>query len=162
MKKILVVDDELGTRESLDAIFWNTHEVLAASSATEACEVLKSTQVDLILLDLILPEKSGMDFLKEVRAIHPDLPVIMVSAVTNTNTMAEAIRLGAVDFISKPFDVADVRTIAERALACTDIRRQMEANRRESILEYPLHNIVGESPSFRTVMHDARKLANDD
>jgi len=100
--------------------------------------------------------------LKEIRALYPDLPVIMVSAVTSTSSMAEAIRLGAVDFISKPFDVADVRTIAERSLSCAALQRQMEVDRREAILEYPLHSIVGESTSFRMVMHQARNLATDE
>jgi two-component system, NtrC family, response regulator AtoC len=162
MKQILVVDDEAGPRESLKAIFWNTYRVLTAESASEALKLLKASPVDLVLLDILMPGRDGIDFLQEIRTIYPDLPVIMVSAVTSTNTMAEAIRLGAVDFVSKPFDVADIRIIAERALTAASMRRELEAYRRENMMEYPVQNVVGDSPAFRVVLHQARSMAEDE
>ena len=162
MKTILVVDDETGPIESFKAIFWNTYNVLAARSVKEAKELLEDNGVDLLLLDILLPETDGLEFLSEVRALYPDLPVIMVSAMTSTETTAEAIRLGAVEFITKPFNVKDVRTIAERALASVAMRRQLEANRREELHEGPPQTLLGESTVVRNVVEKIRRIAKDE
>ncbi|MEM9446051.1 MAG: sigma-54 dependent transcriptional regulator [Verrucomicrobiota bacterium] len=160
MKHILVVDDEEGSRESLKAIFWNSYQVITTESAEKAVNYLKDRTFDLVILDILLPEKDGMQFLKEVRSLYPDVPVIMVSAVTSTKTMAEAIRLGAVDFISKPFEVHDVRTIAERAIAYSGMMRQIEVTRREKSLDYSKNSLIGETIAIRQVRDKAAQLAS--
>ncbi|MEM9400604.1 MAG: sigma-54 dependent transcriptional regulator [Verrucomicrobiota bacterium] len=153
MKRILIIDDEKGPRDAVEETFRSTHIVLKAENASQALQVLQKDHVDLILLDIVMPEKDGMKFLQELRVLYPDLPVIMVSAVTSTRTMAEAIRLGAVDFISKPFEAEDLCVIAEQALAHTSVRRQMEANRREQVIHNPAQTMIGETMAFQHVLH---------
>ncbi|MEM9444777.1 MAG: sigma-54 dependent transcriptional regulator [Verrucomicrobiota bacterium] len=163
MKRILVIDDEKGPRDAVAEAFRSTHHVLSASSSVDAIEVLRNDHVDLVLLDIVMPEKNGMEFLQELRVMYPDLPVIMVSAVTSTRTMAEAIRLGAVDFISKPFEAEDLRTIAEQSLVHTSVRRQLEANRREQVIQSPSHTMIGETMAFQHVLHKClRQTAKSD
>lgn len=161
MKRILVVDDDTQARATVKSVFESFHYVLSAESAREALRVLKEDQVDLVLLDVVMPEKDGIEFLRELRVMYPDLPVIMVSAITATRTTAESIRLGAVDFITKPFERADLRMIAERALEATSVRRQLEADRREQILQNPLHTMIGESMPFQHLLHRCLKQAQD-
>ncbi len=157
MKKILVVDDELGTVESLKAIFHERYEVLVASDVRQVFDVLASNRIELLVLDIILPKDDGIEILKQLRQRYPNTPVIMLSAISSTNTIAEAIRLGAVDFITKPFNVKDVRLIAERAMVVADQKRQVEATRRESIENGFLHEMPGESIVYRNFLHDVRQ-----
>ena len=162
MKNILVVDDDHATVESFKAIFWNQYELLAANSVSEAERILDEHCVDLLILDIIMPETDGMEFLTQIRERYPDLPVIMVSAETSTETTAEAIRLGALEFITKPFDVNDVRTIAERALASAVMHRQLEANRREAVRQGEPQWLLGESAVIRELHDKARRVAQSD
>lgn len=162
MKHILVIDDEIGTRESLKAIFWNSYQVSTVETAEEGLILLKDTPIDLLILDVLLPGKDGIQFLREVRALYPDLPVIMLSAVTSTQTTAEAIRLGAVDYITKPFDVTDVRTIAENALSSSNMKRHCEAVRRRANLEeHQGGSLIGESPELQRAVEKAEACISD-
>ena len=156
MKKILVVDDEIGTIESLKAIFYKRYQVLTTMRVEELFETLSQEAIDLLLLDIVLPKDDGLELLKQVRALYPDMPVIMVSAISSTSTIAEAIRLGAVEFITKPFNVKDVRLIAERAISNSHMRRQMEANRREAVQSSFANDMIGEAPAFRSFLQEVR------
>ncbi|MFH0952996.1 MAG: sigma-54 dependent transcriptional regulator [Verrucomicrobiota bacterium] len=162
MKHILVVDDELGSRESLKAILARDHRVSLAASAAEALQCLSGEKVDLIFLDVIMPDKDGLTLLKEVQNLYPELPVIMVSASTSVRPVVEAIRAGAYDYVTKPFDVEDVRRLAERALESSLLRRRVEILQTEIWREYPVHGIVGKSPSFRKALDDIRRAADTD
>ena len=162
MKHILIVDDELGSRESLKAVFSRDYKTSLAASAAAAAKVMLEEKVDLILLDVIMPDKDGLAFLKEVQNIHPDVPVIMVSASTSVRPVVEAIRAGAYDFITKPFDVNDVRRMADRALESSSLRRRVEILETEVLREYPVHEIVGEAPAFRKAIDDLRRAAHSE
>ena len=162
MKHILIVDDELGSRESLKAIFARDFKTSLAASAAAASKVMLEEKVDLILLDVIMPDKDGLAFLKEVQNIHPDVPVIMVSASTSVRPVVEAIRAGAYDYVTKPFDVNDVRRMAERALESSTLRRRVEILENEVSREYPVHEIVGEAPAFRKAIDEVRRAAQSE
>ncbi|MFT4636951.1 MAG: DNA-binding NtrC family response regulator [Verrucomicrobiales bacterium] len=162
MKKILVVDDERGTIEALKAIFYQRYEVLEATCVEEVFTVLEHNRIELLLLDIILSKDDGLEILRELRQRYPDTPVIMLSAVSSTSTIAEAIRLGAVEFITKPFNVKDIRLIADEAVRMANQRRKVEATRREGIETGFLHEMPGESLVYRNFLHKARQLALSD
>jgi DNA-binding NtrC family response regulator len=159
MKKILVIDDELGVIESLKAIFHQCYDVYTANSVDEVFKVLEENRIELLLLDIILPKGGGLEILRELRQRYPETPVIMLSAVSSTSTIAEAIRIGAVEFITKPFDVNDVRVIADKAIQTVNERRQVEASRREAIETGFLHEMPGGSLVYRNFLHEIRRLA---
>ncbi len=162
MKHILIVDDELGSRESLKVIFGRDYSPKLAASAAEALQHLSEQKVDLIFLDVIMPDRDGLSLLKEVQNLYPEVPVIMVSASTSVRPVVEAIRAGAYDYVTKPFDVEDVRRLAERALESSSLRRRVEILENEVSRKYPVHGIVGESPAFVKALEDIRKAADTD
>lgn len=159
MKHLLVVDDELGSREALKAVFARRYEVSLAASADEALEILSRKKVDLVLLDVIMPRKDGIVFLKELNGLYPGLPVVMVSASTSVRPIVESIRVGAYDYVSKPFDVEELLHIVKRALESTTLHRRVQVLEKEVSREYPVDEIVGASSTFRQAIDHVRKAA---
>ena len=114
---VLIVDDEEGIRESLSGIFEDEgYDVLTSSSGEEALRVLKEQSPDLILLDVWLPGIDGIQTLKEIKDLKPDLPVIMISGHGNIELAVKATRIGAYDFLEKPLSLERVLLVAKRAL----------------------------------------------
>ena len=114
---LLVVDDEEGPRTSLRVVFKNEFEVLLASNGIEAIKLARSTKVDVAILDILMHGMSGVDVLRELKAIDDDIEVIMLTAYETLETARQALRLGAREYLNKPFDIAALRTAARRALS---------------------------------------------
>ena len=114
MKRLLIVDDELGSRESLKAIFSREYSVSAVSGAEEALGKLASQPFDVMLVDVMMPGRDGVSLLMEAQGLYTELPCIMVSASSSLRPVVDAIKAGAVDYIAKPYDVAEIRRIVAR------------------------------------------------
>jgi len=114
---ILIVDDEAGPRESLSMILKPIYEVHTAENGQEAINFISQKKVDLVTLDLRMPGLGGIEVLQEIKKLQPDVEVIIVTGYGTLNNAQEAIRLGAGDFISKPFNVADIIAIVNKAFA---------------------------------------------
>jgi DNA-binding NtrC family response regulator len=112
---ILVVDDEAGPRESLRMILKPLYEVHTASNGQEALRLIQDKDIDVVTLDLNMPGLSGIDVLKEIRKLKPTTEVIVITGYGTLTNAQEAIRFGAGDFISKPFNVADVISIVAKS-----------------------------------------------
>jgi response regulator RpfG family c-di-GMP phosphodiesterase len=124
--KILIVDDEIYIQEILKATLEDEgFECAAAGNAESALAVLASGEFDLAFVDMRLPDRQGIDLLKDIRASHPNVAVIVVSAVDSASTAIESMHLGAVDYIIKPFNLDQVLFSARRIL---DKRRLEEAS----------------------------------
>jgi DNA-binding NtrC family response regulator len=162
MEHILVVDDQQGSRESIKAVFSKTHKVSLAESAQEALKILSEKRIDLILLDFMMPDKDGLSLLEEAKGLYPDLPIIMVSASSSVKPIVQAIRLGAHDYISKPFEVAELRRIVERALESCSLHRKIQSLEQEVSKEFPVHGIIGNSPIFLKALEQAKRAAQSD
>jgi putative two-component system response regulator len=111
---ILIVDDEVGPRESLRMILKPMHEVHTAENGQEAINFISQKKVDLVTLDLRMPGLSGIEVLQEIKKLQPDIEVIIVTGYGTLSNAQEAIRYGAGDFISKPFNVADIIAIVSK------------------------------------------------
>ena len=162
MKHLLIVDDEHGSREALRAIFQKQYELSITGSADQAGQILEKKPIDVVLLDVMMPEKDGLAFLKELQDRSPDLPVIMVSASTAVRPVVEAIRVGACDYVTKPFDVEEIRRTVARAIESVALKRQVRVLQTEVSRAYPIDGIIGESEAFRNALADARKVAQSD
>ncbi len=113
---ILVVDDENGVRQSFDMVLSDDYEVLLAPTGKEAIDIFNKNTIDLILLDIRLPDIDGLDLLVKLKEIDPNNEVIMVTAVREIQSAVRAIKAGAYEYIIKPFEVDEVLTIINRAL----------------------------------------------
>ncbi len=113
---VLVVDDELGPRESLRMILKPAYEVFAAGNGTDALHSLRTHKIDLVTLDLRMPGIPGIEVLKEIKKAGNDVEVIIVTGFGSLTNAVEAIRYGAVDFISKPFNVAEILSIVSKSM----------------------------------------------
>ncbi len=161
-KNLLIVDDCKEIRASLKAVFSRTYQLSMAESVAEAEQLLSEKVYDLILLDIIMPDRDGMEFLQQISASDPDIPVIMVSGVSDTRKVVEAIQLGAFDYITKPFDLAEIRHMVRRALNNTNMQRRLEILEDQVSQEFPVAAIVGESPVFQKKLSIAKKTAQTD
>ncbi|HEX6639954.1 MAG TPA: response regulator, partial [Thermoanaerobaculia bacterium] len=109
---LLIVDDEASLRDFLTIVFeeegWN---VDAAASLDEARGAIQRLEPDVVLCDLMLPDGSGIDFIRDVKATSPSIAFVMITAHTSTRTAVEALKAGAVDYIAKPFDIEELKII---------------------------------------------------
>lgn len=112
---ILIVDDEAGPRESLRMILKPIYDIHTAEDGQEAINFLSQKKVDLITLDLNMPGLSGIETLQEIRKLQPDIEVMIITGYGSLTNAQEAIHFGAGDFISKPFNVADIIAIVSKA-----------------------------------------------
>ena len=113
---LLVVDDDEGVRDALHLILDDEFTVLDASSGRAALGIVRERRVDLVLLDILMPEIDGIEILQELRLVQPPLPVIMMTAVKTVRTAVMAMKLGAADYITKPFDDTELIHAIRRAL----------------------------------------------
>ena len=111
---ILIVDDEAGPRESLRMILKPIYEVHTAQNGQEAITFISQKKVDLVTLDLNMPGLPGIEVLKKIQKLQPDIKVIIVTGYGTLGNAREAIRYGAGNFISKPFNVADIIAIVSK------------------------------------------------
>ncbi len=125
--KILIVDDEASVRGVLKrALEEEGYSCTLSADVESALRILESIPVDLVLSDIMMPGRSGVDLLKEIRGKWPEIVTIMLTAVVNTKIAIQAMKLGAYDYVMKPFDLDEVRLSVERAL---EKRHLIQANR---------------------------------
>ena len=122
---VLVVDDEEGVRASIRVILEETCEVLEAETGAEALELLRTREVDLVMLDQRMPGEPGIDVLSRVKAADPSTVVVLATAVHDVRIAVEALKRGAYDYITKPFDVDAILMLAERALEKRALEREV-------------------------------------
>jgi DNA-binding NtrC family response regulator len=122
---VLVVDDERGPRESLRMILSPTYAVTLVSNGAEALEVLHTSPVDVVTLDLAMPGLRGQELMRTIRLDFPDVEVIIITGHGNLDSATEAIRHGICDYLQKPFDVVQVTAAVYRALSRRRGRRRL-------------------------------------
>jgi DNA-binding NtrC family response regulator len=122
---VLVVDDEEGVRASVRAILDGVCGVIEAEDGARALELLRSHEVDLVMLDQRMPGEPGIEVLSRLKAIDPSVIVVLATAVRDVRTAVEAMRLGAYDYLVKPFDVDDIILLVRRALEKRALEREV-------------------------------------
>ncbi len=119
MTSILIVDDELGVRESLKIVFSKDYSVHEADCLEAAVAKVLEAKPAVVLLDILLPKTDGIEVLRQIKAMHPECEVIMLTALNTRQLAAKALEYGAFDLVGKPFDVTDLRAKVSRALEKT-------------------------------------------
>ena len=123
---ILVIDDEVGPRESLRMLLKPDYQVHTADSVETGLKILRERGPDTIVMDIRMPGMNGIEGLRKIREIDPHLSVIMLTGFGTLETAREALRLGANDYISKPFDAGEMRQIIDRNVERTRLQRTSE------------------------------------
>ncbi len=162
MPKLLIVDDEAAYREVLKAVFEDEgYSVATADDGRSALAYLKSSKCNLIVSDVRMPDIDGIALLKAARETQPDIGVVLMTAFGTITTAREAFRLGADDFIQKPFNNEELKVIVRRALEKQAIIHENRAFRTAQRNMGGLSNIIGESEKmaalFRTIETVARE-----
>jgi len=136
LSTILVVDDEQGIREVLQDVLGDEgHRVVAVEDGFRALEVLENGTVDLVILDVWLPNMGGIDVLKRVRDRWPDVEVVVISGHANINMAVQAVKIGAFDFLEKPLSLDKTITVVENALKMEELKRENRDLKQSILLE---------------------------
>ncbi|MFQ5454670.1 MAG: sigma-54-dependent transcriptional regulator [Nitrospirota bacterium] len=157
MKSILIVDDESGVRESIRMILKKEYLTLMAANGEDAINLFKEEHPNLVLLDIIMPDIDGIEVLKKLREINKSIPVIMVTAVQMVKTAVEAMKSGAADYITKPFDIDELKLAVSRTLATQELEKDVKYLLSELIKRY---NIVGKSKLMMDVYSRIHQIAD--
>ena len=160
MPKILVVDDEVGAQESLKMILKDSHLILTAPNGEEAFKIIDEESPDLVLLDVLLPGMDGIEVLRRVKTLNPQTQVIMLTGQDRVKVAVEAMKLGAFDYIHKPFEVDELRAIVRKALDQKDFKGEMEHLKETAKKSSPFGNIVGSSPVMQTLFQTISRVMN--
>ena len=159
---ILVVDDEKGVCRSFSMVFKNKYHVLVAGSGKEAIDIFTKKSIDLILLDILLPDTNGIELLKKFKDTDPTVEVVMVTAVKEIKTAVKAIKLGAYDYIVKPFDVDHVLNRAKRALEKRSLVKEVSYLRNELERFHLFEKMVGKDKIMKNVFELISTVAQSD
>ena len=159
MPRVLVVDDEVGVQESLRMLLKETCEVVTAGDVDTALRTIAGTPPDLILLDLVLPGRSGLDLLGELGERGVAAPVVVLSATKTVSTAVEAMKRGAVDYVTKPFELEALRIKVRQLLAHSALEREVERLRDEVERRQQLGAMVGRSSAMQEVFRAIERVA---
>ncbi len=161
MAAILIVEDERNQREILQEFLESKgYETEGAGSGEEALKKFESGIFDTILLDIKLPDTSGIDLLKKFREINPEIPVIMTTAYSDVDIVIEAMKTGAFHYLVKPINLDELLIIISRAIKHLNLVREIELLKEEKELIYPdVEGIVAESYEMKKVLATALKVA---
>ncbi|MEO6487888.1 MAG: sigma-54 dependent transcriptional regulator, partial [Thermoanaerobaculia bacterium] len=157
--RILIVDDEEVLRDVLDAVLRREgFEIIPAASGEEALSILDNQDVDLAILDIMLPGISGIDTLRAIRISNPSLPIIVITAFSSIDGAIEAMKHGAYHYIPKPFKNEEVVITVNKALEQRRLTHENERLRAELTEKFSFSNIIGKSETMRKVF-DLIRLA---
>lgn len=158
-RRVLVVDDEPGVRESLRMVLKERYDVASAVSGEEALRTMTGESFDVVLLDILMPSMDGLEVLERIKGQPVSPQVVMLTATKTVKTAVTAMKLGAFDYVTKPFDVDELLIIIDRAVESAALVREVEALRSEVGLRYSFENIVGNSPKLKAVLKSVSMVA---
>jgi DNA-binding NtrC family response regulator len=158
--RILVVDDEVDIRESLEALLdLEGYQVDLSPNATEGLKKIESGSYDLVLLDLMMPDRSGMEVLQDVRERDTETPIFMITAYGSVEVAVKALKAGANDYFSKPWDNEKLLLEIDRMIARTRLERENLQLKRALKQRYSFPNIVGKSERMLRILDLVSQVA---
>lgn len=159
---VLIVDDESAARYAQRRALEHAYRTVEAASVSEAREAIVRERADLVLLDLVMGEEGGLDFLRWMRANSHEQPVIVVSALDTARNAVEALRLGATDYLAKGFDVEELRARVKNLLRLANLERENVRLRERLISDGQFGAMLGSTPEMRRLFEMAARVAETD
>jgi DNA-binding NtrC family response regulator len=161
--KILIVDDEKSIRVALtDELKDAGYDITPAASGEEAIELLSSGGFDLVITDLIMGKKSGLDLLDFVKARHINSEVLLITAHATVETARDALKKGAIDYICKPFEIDNLLHIIRGVKETVRLKRENEELKLRLFERFRFHNIIGKSPEMQKVFDMLQVVSDSD
>ncbi len=162
-KTILLADDDDNLRRVLE---FQLHEagftVLSAADGSEAFDMFTTNEVDSVITDLRMPKLSGLELLEKIKALNAETPVIVVTAFGEVETAVAAVKAGAFDYITKPFNRDEILLTLERALTFSQAKNENRQLRELVDREFRLESVIGDSPGMREVMNVVGRVSRSD
>jgi len=160
MAKILIVDDDLNTCQSLAGVLSKEgHQVFEAHSGKEALEKIRSQEVELAIIDLMMPGMNGLEFFQTLKALRPEVIALMISAQATVEVAVSAIKGGIYDFITKPFRLGEIKKAVTKALEAQTLLTENKRLRQALREKASFAKIIGTSPAFAQIMDLVSKVA---
>lgn len=159
---ILIADDEPNIRRVLEALFTRDgHEVITAENGRKAMDVLSTNpNVDVLISDLIMPDINGVELLEAARQINPTISVLMITAHGTIKSAVDAMRLGAFDYITKPFDMDEIKMVVKKAFERRHLVEENRDLRQQLKTTYKFDNIIGTSSKMQEIFRMVEKVAD--
>lgn len=162
LPRILIIDDDTSLLESYMVLLEDEFQVYTAESGVEGLEILRREDAHIVLLDLRLPDMGGLEVLRRIKALDENIDVIMITAVKNVRTAVDAIKMGAYDYVVKPFEVDDILSRLRHALEHQSLVRQVLSLQAEVDRHLGMGNIVGKSVRMRQIYDLVTRVADTD
>ncbi|MCJ7747688.1 MAG: sigma-54 dependent transcriptional regulator [Desulfobacterales bacterium] len=156
---LLIVDDEPGARESLEVILEDDCHVLSVGSGQEALKTLQQKPINLILLDVNMPDMDGLTVLRKIKEQDEEIDVIMVSALNQARKAVDAIKLGAYDYITKPYEPEDILSTVNRVISKQKLYKELDFLRREVEESRGFDQIVSQDKAMQEIFQLIKKVA---
>ncbi|MDQ1350361.1 MAG: two-component system, NtrC family, response regulator PilR [Acidobacteriota bacterium] len=161
--KILVIDDDPSIRNMLAIVLKKSgFDVTCTESGKTALEKLKKESFDLVISDIKMPDISGIDLLKKIKVISPEIPVIMITAFASANDAVEAMKLGAEDYVTKPFSLDELKIIIDRAIYKTNIEKENIQLKSRLTDKEKFENIVGKNQKLLDIFEMVDTISKTD
>lgn len=163
MGVLLVVEDDLDFRDLLSLVFKDSgHDVDVVEDGGNAIRMVCERKYDVVLADLVLPRLSGMDVLRETKANSPDTEVIIMTAHGSMEHAIQAMKMGAFDYLQKPFGIPELELRTESALKQKKLKNEVDYLRHELDVIYNIKDLVNESPAIKKVLKKVQKASERD
>ncbi len=158
--KILIADDDHKSQK-LAKLILEKHgfEVMVCNDGIEAKEAIEHNSVDLVISDYLMPNMDGLQLLKVLREEGYNIPFILITAHCSIDSTIEAIKLGTVEYLTKPFDPIEIVFAAQKALNIEKTKRELSQLREEIRVKYSVENLIGQSPSMQDVYRNIHKAS---
>lgn len=158
--RILVVDDEKSILEFLEIMLGREgYQVEIAESGAKAASILKETKIDVMITDISMPEMDGIQLLSKVKQSQPECAVIIMTAHGSTGSAVEAMKLGASDYLTKPFQIEEMKLAIETAIKAIALEKENRILKSELGLKFSLNNIIGTSAAMQEVFDLVKRVA---
>jgi DNA-binding NtrC family response regulator len=159
---LLIVDDEKGIRESLRMVLQDNYDLYFAATGTEALHIFESRAIDIVLLDIMLPDSDGRHLIQKFKAIDDSVEIIMVTAIKDLRSGIDTIKNGAYDYLVKPFEVENIKTIVARAVKKKMLQKEVFLLRHEIDHCRPFETMVGRNLEMKNIFQLIATVAPSD